>query len=218
VEAPVPDPTPSQRPSAPASREVALQEGRPAVDGEGRVLDATPAVLRGLVDTPPQDLAAADDLLLRIGRLQAVAEPLLGSIETATGLRRMAIFVLQAVSAGHRHPRAIGREIGAGTPSVLTTLEALQADGFVQPAPVRPGDRHVELTDAGRAVLDHVEAMTLRSTDAVLQLIGPERARAVSAALEVLVDALTVPLSADGGALPGAPIALPAVESQPLEG
>jgi len=216
VEAPVPDPTPVQRPST--AQEVVVGDGRLAVDHEGRVVDAAPSVLRGLVDTPPQDLAAADDLLLRIGRLQAVAEPLLSSIETATGLRRMAIFVLQAVSAGHRHPRAIGREIGAGTPSVATTLEALQAGGYVQPAPVRPGDRHVELTDAGRAVLEHVEAMTLRSTDAVLQLIGPERARAVSAALEVLVDALTVPLGGDGGALPGAPIALPAVESRPLEG
>jgi len=215
VEAPVPDPTPTPR-RAP-SHDVAVEVSRLAVDGEGRVLDATPSVLRGLVDTPPQDLAAADDLLLRIGRLQAVAEPLLGSIEKATGLRRMAIFVLQAVSAGHRHPRAIGRQIGADTPSVLTTLEALQADGHVQPAPVRPGDRHVELTDAGRAVLEHVEAMTLRSTDAVLQLIGPERARAVSAALEVLVDALTVPLSADGEAVPGAPIALPAVPRS-LEG
>ncbi|NIZ92317.1 winged helix-turn-helix transcriptional regulator [Kineosporiaceae bacterium B12] len=168
-------------------------------------------MLRGLVDTPPHDLAAADALLLRIGRLQAVAEPLLGSIESATGLRRLAIFVLQAVAAGHRHPRAIGRQVGADTASVQSTLDQLCDDGYVQPAPPRPGDRHVELTDAGRAVLEHIEAMTLRSTDAVLQLIGPERAREVTRALEVLVDALTVPLSAEGVALPGAPVTLPAV-------
>ncbi|NAZ84397.1 hypothetical protein GTR02_21590, partial [Kineococcus sp. R8] len=186
---------------------------RDLVVGEGDLRTVDPLVLRGLVDTPPHDLAAADDLLLRIGRLQAVAEPLLEAVEHATGLRRQVLFVLQAVDQGHVHARAIGRQVGADTATVQAWLDRLGEQGHLRAAPLRPGDRHVELTDSGRAVLEHVEAMTLRSTDALLQLIGPERARDVAAALEVLVEALTVPAAAGAA---GAPLVLPAGQPRSL--
>lgn len=183
-----------------------------------RPATSAPAVRgpRDLVDYPPHDVAGADRLLRSLGRVQTAVEPVLASIEEGTGLRRGPIFVLRAVGAGHRHPRAIGREVGIDTAGAQSLVDQLMHDGHLQPAPPRPGDRHVELTTSGRSVLEHAEAVVLRSADAFLQVLGPRRSGEVVRALDVLARALTepepVPRSTPSGgpvALPGAPLALP---------
>ncbi|MGH3424707.1 MAG: hypothetical protein ACRDO8_08265 [Nocardioidaceae bacterium] len=149
------------------------------------------------VDVPPTRLGAALELLEDLDRIREGGDELMRGVEEATGLRLGEVQVLEVVSAGADHVRAVARRTGQPVEAARATVRRLvnrellgrhhhRASG---PA-ARPSLLHV--TEGGRAVLGQVEGMRLRLTEALLASVGRgesehlrETVRALSSSLAV---------------------------------
>ena len=138
----------------------------------------------------------------------------------ATGLRRGELAALLAVDEGARHPRAVARRSGQVDGAGSATTEALLRRGLLRRSshPGAPsgaaGATVLELTAAGRALLDQAEGLRIRALDALVGVLGPRDTAALRAAVSALTSALAGALDDGDGA--GSPAELHAVPQKRL--
>lgn len=148
------------------------------------------------LDVPPRHPAAALQLLDDIEQVRAGSDELMRGIEDTTGLRLLEVRVLEEVAQGADHIREIARrsrqpvEAARATADTLLTREMLgrhhhpEASGTAGPA-------MLHVTDAGVIVLEQVNAMRLRITDALLSALGHDEAERLRHTMRAFSSVLT---------------------------
>jgi DNA-binding MarR family transcriptional regulator len=103
------------------------------------------------------------------------------------------------------HMGDVAKAFGVTLPAVTHIVDRLEEKGLVTRGD-HPADRRVyvlDLTSAGKALVEELEAIRLRGMDRVLARMSAEDRRRVLTGLEALVDAADRTVEEDAGPLRG---------------
>jgi DNA-binding MarR family transcriptional regulator len=120
----------------------------------------------------------------------------LAGVEDATGLRRGELAALLAVDGGARHPRAVARRSGQVDDAGDATTAALVRRGLLRRGrhpdapPGAAGATALEVTEAGRVVLQQAEGLRIRMLESLVGALGPRDTAVLRTAAHVLTGAL----------------------------
>ncbi len=147
-------------------------------------------------DVPGARLDTVLQLADELSGVLRATDRVVARVEEATGLRRGELAALLAVDQGARHPRAVARHSGQVDDAGDATTEALLRRGLLRRGrhPGAPagasGATVLEVTAAGRAVLDQAEALRIRALDALVGVLGPRDTAVLRSAVQALAGAL----------------------------
>ncbi|MGY1739392.1 MULTISPECIES: hypothetical protein [unclassified Blastococcus] len=157
-------------------------------------------------DGPSARLATALQLADELADVARATDRVAARIEQVTGLRRGELAALLAVDEGARHPRAVARRSGQVDDAGDATIQALLRRGLLRRGR-GPGAAHragaeppLEVTEAGRVVLQQAEGLRIRVLDALVGALGPADTAVLRAAAGALTGALAGALDGTGGA------------------
>lgn len=149
-----------------------------------------------LLETPGDRLVTVLQLADELAEVANGASQVVSRVEQATGLRRGELAALTAVDEGAWHPRAVARRSGQVDDAGDPTTEALLRRGLLRRSTHRgtppgvAGATALEVTEAGRVVLQQAEGLRIRLLDVVVGALGPRDTAVLRAAVRALAGAL----------------------------
>ncbi|MGY1707645.1 hypothetical protein ACI79C_24040 [Geodermatophilus sp. SYSU D00697] len=161
-------------------------------------------------EPPGERLTAVVDLVDELAGIARATDRLVETMQEVTGVRRGEIEALQAVADGARHPREVARRTGQVDHAADATTEALVRRGLLHRAPhpdapaLAPGSAVLEVTEAGRVVLQQAEGVRIRVLDRVVGALGRRDTAALRASVRALAGALAT--GVPGGPGPALPV------------
>ncbi|MGY1690887.1 hypothetical protein [Geodermatophilus sp. SYSU D01105] len=147
-------------------------------------------------ELPGERLTAVVDLADELAGIARATERLAVLLEEVTGMRRGEVEALRAVADGARHPREVARRTGQVDDAGGATAETLVRRGLLRRVPhpdapaLAPGSAVLEVTEAGRVVLQQAEGVRIRLLDRVVGALGRRDTAALRASVRVLAGAL----------------------------